>query len=57
MRQANTYKVVQIDKHDNTLVLRSGISRGEALAMVARLRNTYNDILGNRFVMYHDRIA
>jgi hypothetical protein len=56
-RQAKTYKVIELDANDKELVLRSGISRAEAIAMLGRLRNTYKDILGIRYVMYHDRVA
>ena len=35
------YKVVELDANDKSLVLRDGISRAEAKAMLARLRSTY----------------
>jgi len=44
------YKVVELDANDKSLVLRDGISRAEAKAMLARLRSTYGQF-NLRYIM------
>ena len=48
--KTNLYKVVELDANDKSLVLRDGISRAEAKAMLARLRSTYGQF-NLRYIM------
>lgn len=52
----NTYSIIEIDESkglaQKTRVLKSGISRKDALDALTSLRSTAN---GLRFVMYRDR--
>lgn len=50
-----TYKVIEIDANDKTTVLRSGVTRANALEILARLRATYGKWQPElRYVMYRD---
>jgi len=48
--KTNLYKVVELDANDKSLVLRDGISRAEAKAMLARLRSAYGQF-NLRYIM------
>ena len=52
----NRYEVIEFDANDKSLVLRSGLTKGEARALLAKLRATYAD-LNLRFIMRRIAVA
>jgi hypothetical protein len=56
VEKLKTYRIVEIDANDVPHVLRTGLSRADALAKLRMLRNEYmreNSCL--RYVMYRDK--
>jgi hypothetical protein len=49
-----TYKVIEIDANDKPMILRTGLTRRNALTVLQSLRNAFGQA-GLRYVMYREK--